>query len=73
MEQLKAISQNVMHSSVGITDGIYGRLVADDVHETIANLTEENDSKQENNKLLGELLRILKNESRTSYSEHHSI
>ena len=39
IEQLKAISQNVMHSSVGITDGIYGRLVADDVHETIAALT----------------------------------
>ena len=27
-----------MHSSIGITDGIYGRLVEDDVHEAILGL-----------------------------------
>lgn len=36
--ELKAISQNVMHSSVVITDGIYGKLVQDDVRSAIAGL-----------------------------------
>ena len=27
-----------MHSSIGITDGIYGKLVEDDVHEAILGL-----------------------------------
>ncbi len=38
VEQLKAISQNLMHSTIGITDGIYGNLVQDDVHEVILGL-----------------------------------
>lgn len=38
MEQLKAISQNLMHSTVGITDGVYGNLVNDDVHSVITSL-----------------------------------
>ena len=33
MKQLKSLSQNLMHSSVAITDGIYGRLVSDDLAE----------------------------------------
>lgn len=40
MAQLKAISQNLMHATIGITDGIYGRLVGDDVHDTILSLSE---------------------------------
>ncbi len=36
MKQLKSLSQNLMHSSVATTDGIYARLVQDD----IANLYE---------------------------------
>lgn len=36
--QLKSISQNVMHKSVTITDGIYGNLLTDDVKNTIARL-----------------------------------
>lgn len=36
--QLKAISQNLMHSNMGITDGIYGRLVNDDVRDIIQSL-----------------------------------
>lgn len=36
--QLKAISQNLMHSNTGITDGIYGRLVNDDVENIITGL-----------------------------------
>jgi integrase len=39
LSQLKAISQNLMHSTVGITDGIYGNLVNDDVHNMIASLS----------------------------------
>jgi integrase len=38
MAELKAISQNLMHSSIGITDGIYGRLVDDDVNRVITHL-----------------------------------
>ena len=36
--QVKAISQNLMHSNTGITDGIYGRLVNDDVRDMIMEL-----------------------------------
>ncbi len=36
--QMKAISQNLMHSNMGITDGIYGRLVNDDVRDIITGL-----------------------------------
>lgn len=35
--QLKAISQNLMHANIGITDGIYGKLAEDDLAEIIAN------------------------------------
>jgi integrase len=38
MEQFKSVSQNLMHANVGITDGIYGNLVEDDVHKTIMGL-----------------------------------
>lgn len=38
MAQLKAISQNIMHSSVVITDQIYGNLINDDVQEIISSL-----------------------------------
>lgn len=35
---LKAVSQNVMHANVGITDGLYGQFSNDDVHDLIAEL-----------------------------------
>jgi integrase len=38
MEEFKSVSQNLMHANVGITDGIYGNLVEDDVHKTIMGL-----------------------------------
>lgn len=38
MAGLKAVSQNVMHSNVGITDGIYGSLLVDDVHNIISGI-----------------------------------
>lgn len=36
--QLKAISQNIMHSSIVTTDQIYGKLINDDVQEIISAL-----------------------------------
>jgi len=36
MGQLKAISQNMMHANVGITDGIYGRLDEEDLSKTLS-------------------------------------
>lgn len=38
MAELKAISQDLMHSSVTITDSIYARLVNDDVRTIIGAL-----------------------------------
>lgn len=38
MAQMKAISQNLMHSNMGITDGIYGRLVNNDVKDLLQDL-----------------------------------
>ena len=35
--QLKAISQNLMHSNIGITDSIYGRLAEEDLSEILSN------------------------------------
>lgn len=34
--ELKAISQNLMHANIGITDGIYGKLAEDDLAEIIS-------------------------------------
>lgn len=54
--QLKAISQNLMHSSIAITDGIYGMLSYDDMKRQLDSLTvdqpTENDQIQELIKLL---------------------
>lgn len=38
MAQMKGISQNLMHSNMGITDGIYGRLINNDVKDVVQNL-----------------------------------
>lgn len=44
MQDLKAISQNVMHSSTAITDGKYGNLVRDDVRSTIFRLGKQKEA-----------------------------
>lgn len=36
IKELKAISQNLMHANLGITDGIYGKLAEDDLSEIIS-------------------------------------
>lgn len=41
MKELKAISQNLMHESISITDGIYGNLNEDDIRDTLAGFTDE--------------------------------
>jgi site-specific recombinase XerC len=41
--QLKAISQNLMHSSIAITDGIYGMLSYDDMKRQLDLLTTDQD------------------------------
>jgi integrase len=38
--QLKAISQNLMHENIGITDGIYGKLAEDDLSSILENFGE---------------------------------
>lgn len=38
VEDFKAVSQNLMHSSISITDGIYGRMAADNVATVLARL-----------------------------------
>jgi site-specific recombinase XerD len=40
LKQLKALSQNVMHSSVSITDGIYGKLISDDIKTIYGEISE---------------------------------
>lgn len=58
MRELKAISQNVMHSSVTITDQIYGGLAGEDVQETITGLGHQKQESMEAK--LDELLQLLK-------------
>ena len=58
MRELKAISQNVMHSSVTITDQIYGGLLGDDVKDTIASLGQRKSDDLEAK--LNELVELLK-------------
>jgi integrase len=38
--QLKAISQNLMHANIGITDGIYGKLAEEDLADILSNFGE---------------------------------
>jgi len=42
--ELKAVSQNLMHANVGITDGIYGNLPEDDVADILSGFTPNRDS-----------------------------
>ena len=58
---LKAISQNLMHSNLNITDGIYGMLSDDDIQQRIDNIGkvkngESDQSKEEIKKLLMKMI-----------------
>jgi len=48
-----------MHSSIGITDGIYGRLVEDDVHEAILGLGKVADGGSELELSIEKIMRII--------------
>lgn len=41
IKSLKTLSQNLMHSSIEITDGIYGRLAGDDIGDLYAGTAED--------------------------------
>lgn len=58
MAELKAISQNVMHASLTITDQIYGKLLGDDVAHIIGNLGKTIQPATDDR--LDEILRILR-------------
>ena len=58
---LKAISQNLMHSNISITDGVYGNLADGDIQEQILalgryDIQNENNDLQELKKLVNEIL-----------------
>jgi integrase len=59
MADMKAISQNVMHASVTITDQIYGRLVNDDVRKIIASLGTKQHSADPSAEKLDQILDLL--------------
>ncbi len=60
MAGLKAVSMNLMHSSVAITDGVYGTLTNDDAHEIIEGLSPDSKTGSGDGELLKKLLDILK-------------
>ncbi len=62
MEQLKAISQNLMHANIGITDGIYGNLERNDVHQTISSLVNVKLEKQSDQELLNQVISLLRSQ-----------
>ncbi len=59
--QLKALSQNLMHSNISITDGIYGILSNDDKKKLLSKFDLNNsNSSNDINKKLDEVLTLLK-------------
>lgn len=66
MEQMKAISQNLMHSTVGITDGIYSTLVNDDVHDVITSLSRVNVGNQADQEAINKTVELLLSQIRSA-------
>ncbi|HCS40354.1 MAG TPA: hypothetical protein DIW44_12320 [Anaerolineaceae bacterium] len=64
MEQLKAISQNLMHANIGITDGIYGNLENGDVHNTIAGLANVKVESQSDQEALSRVIALLQSQQK---------
>jgi hypothetical protein len=56
---LKAVSQNLMHSNISITDGVYGMLSTIDMREEIASLGFIDDSHDKNSDSIIPLLEHL--------------
>jgi hypothetical protein len=57
--ELKAISQNVMHSSVVITEGVYGKLITDDVKTIIGELGKNGTGNGNLDQKISELISLL--------------
>ncbi len=49
-----------MHASMEITDGVYGALSADDIHEVISNLAPDKKGKEVDKELLEKLADLAK-------------
>jgi integrase len=61
MRELKAVSQNLMHSSISITDGIYGNLNNNDIKETIAGLASNPEAPKDLQAILQLLIKLQSN------------
>jgi integrase len=59
IQDLKAISQNLMHSSISITDSIYGNLTGEDFTKTISNLGNSQTEKTKEDKITDDLVRAI--------------
>jgi integrase len=59
IKELKAISQNLMHSSLTVTDGIYGNLTGEDFTETVSMLGHTITGKEMENGLSEDLIRAI--------------
>ena len=59
VSDLKAVSMNLMHSSIGITDSIYAVLSNQDVGERIAGLWKASDVPAKNKDAIAESLRLI--------------
>ena len=62
MGEVKAISQNVMHANLGVTDGIYGVMTSDDVHQTIAGLSNVKVESSADKDLLNQVIALLQSQ-----------
>jgi integrase len=59
MADLKAVSQNIMHSTISITDGTYGNFIRDDIHSLIAGLGKKRQVGQGLEDKIGQLIELL--------------
>lgn len=56
---VKAVSQNLMHSSITITDGVYGRLTSNDVQQRIFDLQQEITNGEPSDVTIDEVMQML--------------
>jgi hypothetical protein len=56
---LKAVSQNLMHTNLSITDGVYGILAESDVKKQITNLSHEVSNSEITDELINPTKRLL--------------
>ena len=55
--EFKSVSQNLMHSNMGITDGIYGNLTSDDFNKNILGLASNNPAEIDIQTIFAEMMR----------------